>query len=362
MSGDAEGTRITYRLATTDDFPALVALKGKMKGETRAPAEWIARWPWQFVEHPGRRPGDSANMVLALLDGVIAGAIGILPVRLRYRGQVIDAAYGCELFVDPDTQGHGIGQKLILEVVARYPESLWVNTPPAGARSYAKRGFDGVEPVPFFMLPVHPGHILSSRGKPALGRLLSWSGGLGRMWARMRAGSHRLPAGIFLAEVSRFDEEFTAFQASLDDPEIVRPVRDAAYLEWRYRKCPFGPYRVKAARARDELAGFVVYRVKPSPHGRMGTINELEASPRIPGLREALLSAAVRDLLDEKPDLIVGVPTAPAQREAFRVAGFLDTGRSPYLYIAPGAAARLGLPLDGAQWSMSMGDSDVDYF
>jgi GNAT superfamily N-acetyltransferase len=358
----SKNAKIEYRWAETADFQTLIGLKGKMEKRERAAEEWVARWPWQFMQHPWRPADMSSNFVVALLDGRIAGGIGSIPTVLEFGGESIESAFGCELFVDPSAQGHGLGQALIDRVVERYPYSLWMNTPAAGARSYAKRGFTGVEPVNYMMLPVNPGHVLKSRGHRVLGALAGWTGGPASAVIRMRLRSFSLPHGAALCEVTEFGEEFDHFCTANLRPDIVRPRRNAAFLRWRYLDCPFGPYRVLASRSASDLNGYVVYRTKPSHNGILGIVNELEADAGVPGLAEALLAAATRSLLDMKADLITSLPTDAHTREVFRRAGFLDARRTPYVYVAPGGAEELGLPTEGARWRMSMGDCDVDFF
>lgn len=362
MNAISQKPRIEYRCAEPGDLDTLIPLKGKMDGRPAAAPEWVRRWPWQFVAHPWRRGDYGANSIVAILDGRMAGAIGFMPTHLDYQGRSVESAFGCELFVDPGAQGHGIGQALIDQVVARYPNSLWMNTPAAGARSYHKRGFSAVEPVNYRMLAVHPGHVLAARGKPALGAAAAWTGALLRPAIRMRARAFAVPRGVVFSEVSSFGAEFDRFHEKNRRPDLVTPRRDAAFLQWRYKDCPFGPYHAIAAHAGGEAVGFTVYRTKQSHNGTQGIVNELEADPATPGLAASLLGAALHGLLDAKAHLITALPTDPATLSVFRRAWFLDWKRTPHLYVAPGAAAKLGLPADGARWSMSMGDCDLDYF
>jgi len=192
--------------------------------------------------------------------------------------------------------------------------------------------------------------------------LAFWTGAVFRPAIRMRASSFGLPRGLVLGEVTAFGEEFDRFHAGNRRPDLVAPRRDAAFLRWRYRECPFGPYRAIAARAGNNLVGFTVFRTKPTHNGTQGIVNELEASADHPGLRAALLGTAVRNLIQAGADLVVSIPTSPKALKVHRRCWFQDSKRTPYLYVAPGSAARLGLPADGARWSMSMGDCDLDYF
>jgi GNAT superfamily N-acetyltransferase len=360
MSSTATPSRITYRYAEERELPHLAALKTRVYGGAEMDT-WMRRWAWEFVQHPGKEPGAPASFVVAELDGKVVGGIGWIPTTLAYGGQVHPAAFGCDLFIDPDAQGHGLGKSLIDQVWPRFPISFWMNFDIHGARSYGKRGFASVEPLGYTVMLADPGSYLRTRGRAALGSALGWTRWPVGLFSRLRAARFRLPRGITLQEVTAFDAGFDRFHAERLDPGEARPRRDAAYLAWRYLDCPFGPYRIRAARRGETLVGYVIYRPRPRRTGRIGAVTELEADPRVPGLAEALLALAVKDLLGERVDFIRAFPTDPEARRVFSRLGFIDARRTPYCYVSPGSLEKLGIPQDGRRWRMSLGDCDLDY-
>ena len=114
------------------------------------------------------------------------------------------------------------------------------------------------------------------------------------------------------------------------------------------------------ARSGQDLVGFVVWRAWASPNGRLGLIDELAAHPRFPGVAEALLAAALLDVLEQRVELVKALaPDAPTRR-FFRRLGFVGTRRTPNLFVAPGAVEALALPRTGDGWCLSVGDCDLD--
>jgi GNAT superfamily N-acetyltransferase len=363
MKTTASESKITYRPATLQDLPGVVSLKDAVWAG-RSFEHWERRWKWQFVDHPLRRiDAFDSSFVLAFLEGELVGGIGFMPTTVTLGETEHESAWGCDLFIDPKAQGHGLGKSLIDRIVAAYPNSLWMNYGEAGARSYAGRGFAPVAPVNFMGLPVDPGSMLRGRGRRGLGVLAAWTGPALRTAIRLRLRGFKTPPGVSVAALERFGEEFDGLHRSLcrGRPDLVRPIRTAAYLNWRYADCPYGRHHVRAARQNGELLGYVVFRGVDSTKGRTGLINELEAVDGVSGLGEALAAEAVHSLLDDGANFIKAFPTHASHQALFGRLGFLDTKRTPHLHVAPGAADRLGLPGEGNRWWLSMGDCDLDY-
>lgn len=360
MSEETGRSEIAYRCAQESDFPGIEALRTKVYGGA-SQAAWSRRWTWQFVEHPWRPQGVPSNFLLAEIQGTLVGGIGWMPTFLDWGGREYPSAFGCDLFVDPDARGHGLGKRLIDRVVGHHSaDSLWMNFDAAGARHYGSRGFTPVAPVNYFMLVVDPGRILKARGKGFLGALAGWTGSLTRALARARIRGS-LPPGVEVRSVTAFGEGFDRLDRALRRPDRVRLRRDASYLKWRYLDHPAGSYEVLAAEQGRDVLGYVVFRNRMNRGDEIGLINELEVDPRFPALARILLGKAVQGLLSRDLSFIRAMPTHREETQVFRSLGFLDTRRTPYLYVAPGAAQRVGLPADSSRWCLSIGDCDLDY-
>jgi len=354
----AESTR--FRHGVPDDLPYLAELKSRVyRGASQE--DWLKRWSWEFQGHPWKPKEIASTTLLTTRNADIVAAIGWIPTRLVHGGREHHAVFGCDLFVDPDIQGGGLGKKMIDRVVSECPDSLWSNFPGAGARSYEGRGFTPIAPVNFMILVFDPGSVLRIRSKRALGAMASLTAAPLRAVSRARFRSLSLPPGVAVSAPPTFGKEFDLIRESLPTQGLVRLRRDAAYLQWRYRDCPFGPYHVRLAMDAQGPAGYVVYRTRIHKGERLGIINELEVHPRSPGLAVPLLGVAVRELLNDQVGFIRALPTDSEKRLLFRRFGFIDSRRTPYLYVAPGATERLGLPLESDRWCLSMGDTDLDY-
>lgn len=351
--------RVAVRVADPGEVAEIAALKARVWDESQE--EWIARWAWQFRDHPWRPARRASNFMVGELGGRLVGGIGWMPTWLLVDGKEHESAFACDGFVDPTLQRAGVGKAMFDAVLAECPSSLWMQTSVALTRYLEKNGFTRVAPVNFLFLPIDPGRALRAQGWSRLGAAAGWGRGPTRMLVRAWARRVRPPAGATLVEHEGFGEEFSRLDRSLDSTGRVRPRRDAAYLRWRYSDCPFGSYRTRVARVEGELVGFVVYRTNTIPSGRFGLIDDLVAHPDFAGVAEPLLAAAVVDLVDEGAEALKAfAPHAPS-RAPYRRLGFIESRRTPNLFAAPGALETLGTTADGTRWCLSVGDCDLDY-
>jgi len=68
-----------------------------------------------------------------------------------------------------------------------------------------------------------------------------------------------LPSGVEVSiHEGPFGEEFTALDTNTADSNMIRVLRTAEYLNWRYRQNPFNRYQVAVARRGSQLLGYAV--------------------------------------------------------------------------------------------------------
>jgi len=129
----------------------------------------------------------------------------------------------------------------------------------------------------------------------------------------------RMAVGVALTSFDRSDatvREERIFTAEYDDlwsrvrsELICAQVRDARYLEWRYRANPF-PFKLLAARRAGQLVGYAVVLAAPaqddSSMRRMYLMDWLFAPGNSEQVGSALFKAVVETCVNEGADLLVG--------------------------------------------------------
>jgi len=100
------------RACTPDDMPAVADLFHRTFRHARhaAPASLTSYLRELYFEHPWRDPALSAKVFVA--DGAVRGFIGILPMRLAFRGRTLRAAVAGSLMVENPQENPLAGARL----------------------------------------------------------------------------------------------------------------------------------------------------------------------------------------------------------------------------------------------------------
>jgi hypothetical protein len=100
------------RACTPDDMPAVAGLfQRTFRNQRRAaPASLAAYLRELYFEHPWRDPALASKVFVA--DGAVRGFIGILPLRLAFRGTTLRAAVAASLMVENPQENPLAGARL----------------------------------------------------------------------------------------------------------------------------------------------------------------------------------------------------------------------------------------------------------
>jgi len=135
--------------------------------------------------------------------------------------------------------------------------------------------------------------------------------------------------------------------------------RDAAYLDWKYRRCPHRDYLVREARREGALVGFCVTREDDYRGLRLGWLLDVFAGAGDAAARDALIGRALEGFRAS------GVARAQAfslhsglgadlERRGFR------RGPSPMQFCVRSRVESEGVFERLGDWHVVFGDSDMD--
>jgi hypothetical protein len=108
------------------------------------------RWLYRLDRFPGAR-----SPLVAVLDGAVVGQVSQIPVTLKMGDRKQLAAWGVDYGVLPEYRGSGIGYRINLLWMERYPIYLAVCTP-ASFRIIQQQGWTTRQTVLDLRLPLHP--------------------------------------------------------------------------------------------------------------------------------------------------------------------------------------------------------------
>lgn len=318
---------------------------------------------WQYQDNPAG-PALSA-LAMQRQQGAVIGQFGALPVRMWIDGAERLAALALNVATNPAERGRGVFTALGLaadEYMTQAGATLaWAlpneNSFPGfvGHLGYSRAG-----DVPLLARPVNVRRLVQRRVRlPGLDRAAAL---LARPFAAPLPPAARPVDGVAVRVVGRFDEPFDALWARVRGRQRVMVVRDARYLDWRFRSIPLREYHSFLATVDGEPAGYIVLRIAKIVDMDAGLVVDFVTVPANDGKRagRALLSEALAWFAGRDLDLLgsLMLPHAPEYR-LLRQAGFYALPRAllpqPFRVVArDGDTFR-----DLRNWFLTMGDYDV---
>lgn len=337
-----------------EDRPAIEALYRRVFGNDAASASRL-RWDWQYARNPNNPPGGPAIWV-AREGAAVIGQYAAMPVKLRVKGQEIDASWGMDVMVAPERQRQGLGEVLFSTWEQSTSAALGLGLSMASSRLFKKLRWPDVGPVPCLVKPLT---------RRAL-RQPTWSVGLNRVVSAVT-----LPLVKIAGRVRRLDhtpEIVRRFDASFDRLwERVAPKfdfivkRDAGYLQWKYIAVPHVRYTVAMLRRDDQAVGYVVYRHLQEPRGRVTLLVDFLADPDDQETVASLIAWVDREAREADSDKIRTFATDARFRKALRTAGYFQV-KSSVEFVARinGVAVGPDFYKSTDRWHVTFGDSDQD--
>ncbi len=311
------------------------------------------------------------------------GHLGTIPIGLWCRGSEEHAHWAKGLMVVPEHRNGPIGFMLLKEAVRELGPAMALVVELPARRLFQAHGFLDLGAIPNHLRLLDAAEVLRRIDPQAIGlgglNRSHWLAaalqrspisrvagavinGTSRLWTVAGRGSSRLDVEMpGEAEGDELDRLWLRVRPGL----AASPVRDGAYLHWRYERRDAERYRRITVREGDELVGFAAVRA-PSAGG----------DPRLQGIRVAVLSELVFpvDRSDIGLSLIAAAEGAARRVEAHallctsshvRLRALL---RRRAFLILPGNVHFLARHPEGNQvfperlgaWWLTRGDSDAD--
>lgn len=302
-------------------------------------------------------PHGRAAVFLAVdeLTGEIVGSGAVLPRRMWVAGAVQTACIMADFWIHPDYRSLGPAVKLqraCIEHAAAAGFAFYDLPQGNMAAVYRRMGLLGADRLPRFAKPVRTGPFLERRlHSRLLARPVALLGDLLLRASDWRcARQSRLRSEVHAGDFGRDFDRLT--QASSATPGI-RAVRDAEYLQWRFRRHYHLRHTVITARDGENLAGYAV-TVRADDYVDVVDL----FPPSDPEAAGALLAAVVRKA---RQDGAVGIAVSALGAEgplttAFLKFGLRERDSRPFIvHLFP--AAHASRP-DAGAWYLTYGDID----
>ena len=344
------------RPCTENDIPKVMRFIDQhwRAGHILSRDETVLRWQFD----PGRADARSfpgLTIVLAVLNGEIGGMLGLIPFDLNLNGAIRRAGWLSQWICVPALRSYNAGLALLWHIhKLKYDALLGIGVTPAGARVTAALRFESIPGIPRWV------GVFDATATQQLLQTVA-------PFARSRELAHALGPYVVGRREPSLDEEaiqVTPWTDALREPwdrfwtrslapHLVGPVRDSAYLLWRYVHHPRFRYEMRVAQAlgSGDILGLSVFRVETVQGHRVRAMRIVEFLARPPAhlaLAAALVTAA-REQDVAFADFYCTHPDAGAALEALGFRRHLDdtTLPLPGRLQPPELAAS---PLSGVAW------------
>lgn len=339
-----------------EDAEQLFALYRDVFGEALVESS-RHRWRWQYLDNPHTGPDGPEIWVARDASGPL-GQYASMPVRLWWGGRELRSSWGMDVFLRPEARGRGVGARLFTAWSDHVEVALGLGLTPSSYGLFKKLRYRDVGPVPFYERILDPGAIARRRLGGVLGHLAAPL--LGAALALLHP-ERRAPgsAEIEIRPVTGFGPEYDTLWERVRSSYAMCVRRDAAYLDWKYRRCPNRRYDVREARRQGELAGYCVTREDDHRGLRLGWLLDVFSDAGDTAVREALIGSALEGFR------AAGVARAQAfslhaglgrdlERRGFR------RRKSPMQFCVRARVASEGVFERLDDWQVMFGDSDMD--
>ncbi len=285
----------------TGDRPAIIALLRQVWGEDFA-ALMDELWDWKYDRNPHNPPGGHNSMILCRGDEPV-GFLGMMSARLKVGDRVVPMAWGSELAVHPEHRGQGYR---VFVNIGKDAEKLIAGTARTRELAGLPLGFGAFDITRMIShkLILRPRRFLTAKtGNAVLGAVGAPLVSLAVTAASLRARGWS-GAKDDLEPVGDFGPAFDDLWDEVAPGYAVIPVRDRAFLQWRFRACPLRRHTVLAAYRGGNLRGYAVLRREDRGGLRRAYVVDMLAGAGDRQTWDRLLRGAARYARGEGADIL----------------------------------------------------------
>ena len=222
---------IKYKIATSDDYPAVLLLYNKMYKTNRS----LVDFEWLVEDNPAGR----ATLFIALLEEEVIGMQSLIPYLFLRNGKVVHTYKSEDTLVDKKFRGKGIFSKLYEMVHTHANETLvWGLTDKKEILTHV--AMPSSERLTIVVSVKKPSLDYSKNGfQRFVAKTLFYS----FLYLKSKFRTKEVETAFTQKEISPEDyrnEDLQLFfkDISNHDPYTLYPVMKAEYLEWRLTKNP----------------------------------------------------------------------------------------------------------------------------
>ena len=318
------------------------------------------RWEWEFEANPLKLREEHKAFILE--DGKkIVGLISSLWAPLKVHDKIIRALWVGYFTVHPDYRGRQ-GLRLARAMVLREPY-LHMGFPLGKVHRFWK--WLGASESCRIDVYLHIINMQAFLARWVNNKIFSAiAAGLWKGFRKIFLG-FRLKGcqEITLCEVQRFDERIDAFWKEVSREYKIIPIKDHAYLNWRFLEYPGRKYSIWIAKREEKIVGYIICRLEQFEGLHRGHIVDFLTGAHDAAVLSCLIRKAVQALATEGADVVlcqVASQNKMIQR-VLRLEGFLFKKRGvqgSFINNSPSVSNEELTKYE--DWFITAGDTELD--
>lgn len=349
-----------FRPAIAADLPDILRLRRAVTPDMWWDDEAFVRW-----RYLRRMATDGTVPYWIFKDGgAVRGACGLEPVTLVVDGRPVSAVRTLDIMVHPEIDGWGLGAFMNLMLFRHFPITI-VTGCNDSSRHLISRMFQHTADLAFWKTVMASRPLIERLYNGPLSRTVS--GGVDLVLAAARWSRNiKLPAGVHIREIVKFDDGVTDLCLRCERPGRVLVRRDADYLNWRFFENPRCQYRAWGAFTGNGLDGYVITRLnlaRSNPR-REGDIVDWLATGDTDKSRvalPALIRHSVKSLIIDGAGMVTCAAHGADVGPALEANGFrLRDGQQIPFFVKAGSADLHQRLASEPGWFLTRADLDVE--
>lgn len=323
-----------------------------------------AKYSWMYENNPY---GPATGWLVRNSGGQAVGVVALFPRGIRVKGELRSAALVGDFVITKEHRSLGPAlmlQRAAVQSPAKHNFDFIYGIPNRQAEAvllragYRQVGLTIRMTKPFrshyYLRRKLSSSLLADTLAGAIDPILHWTA---KEIRQSRNNRFRLE------EMWDFDQRFDDLSGLVSDPMVIVGERNAAYLRWRYLRCPHKKYRIHALTdvSTQQILGFLVSYAE----GEGIAIAELQAiehpGAEGPGIMDCLLSEFLRVQRQQTVDSVsISYFGSKRLSEKLKEYGFAHREANENLVVFAGPDARLADQLlDQHNWCLFEGDVDA---
>ncbi len=207
---------------------------------------------WKFR---GPASGNVDGLLLAISDGKVIGQLGQIPVKLKYGKEIYDAQWTCDVIVDPDQRGTGVGRKMFDFAMKRDMIGLGHNASPSANGVMVSMGFKPMPCARSMVFPVNADHILKWITPDKFNFAIPFIKKIVQPYFTLKTNRLKKAGSNF--EICRWEDVAGLISQRQDEIQNPQILHDKDFLNWR--ATGLEKYSPRISGARSDKGSYVLH-------------------------------------------------------------------------------------------------------